>query len=354
MRKNKIIDLNKIFNTPANPLLLRIMAICIIVCFSQCSKDTTTDDEKVGDWARKSEFEGVGRTEAVSFVVDDKVYVGGGYDGDDRLTDFWLLDDATGTWYQKANFPGTPRNSAISFSINGKGYIGTGIDEDDNKLKDFWQYDPTSDTWTQLADFPGTARYNAVGFSINSKGYISTGYDGNYLKDLWEYDPGNDTWTQKASLGGSKRSEAVSFVYDNKAYILTGTNNGSLLNDFWVYDPANNSWEEKRKLTDATDNDYDDDYDYNIVRKNAIISVMGNKAYLTSGNNGSAIASTWEYDISSDTWDEKTSFEGTAREGALGFTVRSNMYIVTGNNSSYEFDDMWQFFPAAEQDDNNN
>lgn len=335
-------------------LALLILIMGIVTVFSSCTKETDSDDDLIGNWKRRSEFEGVGRTEAVSFTIGNKVYVGGGYDGDDRLIDFWEFDQTTGTWLQKADFPGTPRNSAVAFAINGKGYIGTGYDEDDNKLKDFWEYDPATNAWIRKADFGGTARYNAVGFSISGKGYIATGYDGNYLKDMWEYDPVANSWLQKASLGGSKRSDAVAFVYNNRAYIVTGFNNGSYLNDFWVYNPTDNTWEEKRKISDVTDEEYDDDYGDNIRRSGAVIFVMGNKAYLTSGNRSGLISTNWEYDIDNDIWKEKTAFEGSAREGALGFTIENRGYIVTGSNSSFNFDDLWEFFPDAEVDDNDN
>jgi N-acetylneuraminic acid mutarotase len=334
-------------------LLIFFLGIITFLSGSSCTKDTD-DDDLVGNWARRSEFEGVGRTEAVSFTIGNKVYVGGGYDGNDRLIDFWEFDETTGTWVQKANFPGTPRNSAVAFSINGKGYVGTGYDENDNKLKDFWQYDPALNVWTRKADFGGTARYGAVGFSISGKGYIATGYDGNYLKDTWEYDPIINTWIQKASMTGSKRTEAAIFVYNNLAYIVSGFNNGSYLNDFWVYNPATNVWSEKRKINDVSDDSYDDDYDDNIRRGNAVVFVMGNKAYLTCGNRSSVIGTTWEYDIDNDTWKEKTGFEGSAREGAIGFTINGKGFIVTGGNSSYYFDDLWEFFPDADQDDNDN
>jgi len=345
--------------TSSLALSLLFIGIITITTLSACSKSTDSSDDLVGNWARRSEFEGYGRTEAVSFTIGNKVYVGGGYDGNDRLTDFWEFNEPTGTWLPKASFPGTPRNSAVAFSINGKGYVGTGYDENDNKLKDFWEYDPATDAWTRKADFGGAARYNAVGFSIGAKGYISTGYDGNYLKDMWEYTPGitsadPGTWTQKASMTGSKRTEAMVFVYNNLAYIVGGFNNGTYVNDFWVFNPADNSWAEKRKISSVSDESYDDDYGDNIRRGNAVVFVMGNKAYLTCGARSGVLGTTWEYNIDNDTWKQKTGFEGSAREGAIGFTINSKGFIVAGSNSSYYFDDLWEFFPDAEQDDNDN
>jgi N-acetylneuraminic acid mutarotase len=352
MRKNKS---SLKLSIPQNLYLIgTTFLIGFIIFLSGCEKDTTSEDELIGNWKRGYEFEGVGRTEAVAFIIDDKVYIGGGYDGSDRLQDFWSFDQTTGTWTQIAQFPGIARNSAVAFAVNGKGYIGTGYDEDDNKLKDFWEYNPATNVWTRKADFGGTGRYGAVAFAINNKGYVGTGYDGSYLKDLWEYDPSANVWTQKASLAGSKRTDAAVFVYNNRAYVVSGFNNGSYLNDFWAYNPTTNAWSEKRKITDVSDDSYDDDYDNNITRSNAMIFVMNTKAYLTCGNYSGIIGTAWEYDIENDTWKKKTGFEGSAREGGIGFSVNNKGYIVTGNNSSYRFDDLWEFFPDEEQSDSDN
>src|SRR5438552_2480307 len=56
-----------------------------------------------------------------------------------------------GYWTQKANFPGK-RTATFSFSIDQKGYVGCGWDST-GLHKDFWEYDPATNLWTQKADF---------------------------------------------------------------------------------------------------------------------------------------------------------------------------------------------------------
>jgi len=318
------------------------LSASLLLITAGCTKSTSSSTAGEGNWVNRSELEGVGRSEAVCFTVNDKAYLGTGYDGTNRLKDFWEYDADQNFWTQKAEFPGTARNSAIAFDAGGKGYVGTGYDGT-VKLKDFWEYDPESNTWTQKADFGGSARYDAVAFGVSGKGYVTTGFDGNYLKDFWMYDPTNDTWTQKISMGGSKRSAAVSFVHDNKAYVCTGTNNGQTVNDFWVYDPAADGWSELRKISNVSTENYDDAYA--IVRGNGVAFVMGDKAYVTCGENGGIFRDCWEYDFVTDTWVKKTAFEGTERTGALGFAVKNRGYVTTGRNSSLSFDDLREFLP---------
>ncbi len=317
-----------------------------------CTKSDSTDDDVLGNWIRRSDFEGVARSEAVSFVINNKGYIAGGYDGTDRLRDLWQYDATQNFWVQRADFPGTPRSSATGFAINDKGYMGTGYDGVD-KLKDFWEYDAAANTWARKADFGGSARYDAVSFGLSGKGYITTGYDGNYLKDLWEYNPGTNSWIQRTSMGGSKRSGATAFIYQNKAYVCSGINNGSStsVNDLWVFDPAAAApWTEKRKISNVSDDDYDDKYA--IVRGNAVSFIMNNKAYLCTGENGTALQDTWEYDFGTDVWTKKTGYEGTARTGAAGFSLNNRGFLLTGRSSNTPFDDMREFFPDKEYDSN--
>lgn len=318
------------------------LSVALLVMTAACSKSTSTTTTGEGNWVTRSELEGVARSEAVSFTINDLAYIGTGYDGTNRLKDFWEYNSDQNFWTQKAEFPGEARNSAIAFDAGGKGYVGTGFDGT-VKLKDFWQYDPVSNSWAQKADFGGSARYDAVAFGINGKGYVTTGFDGNYLKDFWLYDPESDSWTQKVSMGGSKRSGAVVFVHNNKAYIVTGTNNGTTVNDFWSYDPSADGWTELRKISNVSTDTYDDAYA--IVRGNGVAFVMSDKAYVVCGENGAIYRDCWEYDFATDLWVKKTAFEGTERTGALGFAIKNRGFVTTGRNSSLSFDDLREFLP---------
>lgn len=330
------------------------MLMLLCSAFYSCDKTSSTSDDYEGNWARSSDFEGVARTEAVTFTIGNYAYVGTGYKSTDvRLKDFWQFNASTGTWKQKADLPGIERNSAVGFAIGDKGYVGTGYDGV-NKLKDFYEYDADANSWTPKADFGGSARYDAIGFSVSAKGYIATGYDDNYLKDNWQYNPSTNQWVQVSSLTGYKRKGAAVFVIDDLAYVCTGTNNGDNINDFWVYSGIDDKWTEKRKISDANDDeDYDDDYD-DIVRDDAVAFVMNGKGYITCGQSGGNISSTWEYTPSTDLWEQRTSFEGTSRIGAVAFTINNVGYVATGNNSSYRFDDCWSFNPKEDQTDDDN
>jgi N-acetylneuraminic acid mutarotase len=320
-----------------------------------CTKSSTTDDDLIGNWKRSDDYEGNARSEAVSFTIGDYVYVGTGSTATERFNDIWEYSIARKYWSDVADLPGVARKGAVAFAIGSKGYIGTGYDGV-SRMNDFWEYDQSANQWSRKADFAGSARYDAVGFAIGNKGYISCGYDGNYLKDLWEYTPGANaadpgTWTKKASTGGTKRAAATAFVFSGKAYIVSGNNNGEIQQDLQMYDPAADEWTEKTKIYNYSENDYDDDWG-TIPRQNAVAFVIGNYVYLTGGENGSLNSTTWRYDPANDTWAQKTAFEGTARTGAVAFSLNNRGFVLTGRSGSLMMDNMYEFLPDAEQVDN--
>ena len=328
--------------------------LLIVFVLGSCNKSSVPYTQD-GNWVSRSSLNGPNRSEAVAIPVGNFVYLATGIDQTfKRYTDTWQYDPTNDNWLQVANLPDTnaagaktARNSAIGFSVGANAYMGTGYDGN-NPMKDFWQYNPETNIWTQKASFAGTARYDAVGFGIGNFGYLATGYDGsNAQKDFWQYDPDADTWTQKVSMGGDKRSGAVAFVHSDKAYILTGINSGTFTSDFWEFDPSQpeaSSWKQLRRITNFSSENYDDGYT-TIVRANGVGFVIGDKAYITSGQNVSLLNWTWEYDFATDLWKEKTPYEGAAREGAVGFTILGRGYVGTGKSASAVFDDLREFHP---------
>jgi len=317
------------------------LVVMVIVLLLGCKKDTT---EYIGNWIKKSDFEGFPRSNAVSFVIGDKVYFGTGFNSnedEEYLKDFWMYDTTRDFWTKLSDFPGEPRIGGVAFTINGKGYVGVGYNGK-VKLKDFWEFDPSTNLWTRKADFGGSARYASVGFSLGNKGYLGTGYDDNDNRDFWEYDPTANQWTQIASMGGSKRQDAVAFTINEKAYVCTGINNGTNLTDLWQFDPSTGVWIQKADL------DFNDSW--TIPRSNGTAFSLGSKSYVGLGYSSGVRNDFWEYDPTLDTWTDKTAFEGAARQDVVSFVVNNRAYVASGRSGSYFFDDIWEFKPFDQVD----
>jgi N-acetylneuraminic acid mutarotase len=317
---------------------IKIAWLLLLITNVGCSSDD--DNTEYGNWVESSSFDGSARANSVSFVIGDKGYLVGGYDGDDYLNDLWEYNKEGDYWVRRADFPGQPRSSAVGFAIDGKGYFGTGYDGD-NKLKDFWCYDPETDSWTQKADFGGSERYGAVGFAVLGKGYIGTGYDGSEQKDFWQYNPISNEWTQSIGFGGDKRKDAVSFVIDDKVYMGTGLINGLYQNDFYVFDGATEVWTRLKDLDD-------EDEDYSLLLSNAVSFTLNGLGYIATGESSGISTNLWEYNPALDQWDEASDFEGSARQDAVSFSFSDAAFVLMGRSGSYYFDDNWEFRPLEE------
>lgn len=328
-------------------LIVTFSVIALLI--SSCNIfSSDSDDDEWGDWWKVSSFEGISRSNATMFTINGKGYVGTGYDGSDRLNDFWEYNPDQNFWTQKADFPGPPRSAAVGFSAAGKGYLGTGYNDDiqGDYLDDFWAYDPETNSWQQVADFGGSARYGAVAFSLGSYGYVGTGNDDNYLKDFWRYDPGADQWSQIVSIPGEKRMDATAFVINDTAYVGTGTNNGLYEADFWSYEPEG-GWTRLHNIDED-----EDEETLAIPRGNALGFSLNGKGYITLGERSGVRSDIWEYDPVTDTWsDDLANFEGTSRRDAVGFAIGDRAYLGTGTNGSSRYDDFWAFDPLLLNDE---
>lgn len=292
-------------------------------------------------WVQLANFPGLNRSNAVSFVIGSKVYVGTGYNGTTYCKDFYEYNPSTNQWTKIADFPGDARDEAVAFAVNNKGYVGTGISSNSGKYKyytDFWEYNPNTNQWTKKADLPTKSRYSAVAFSIGDKGYVGTGVDSLYTKlsDFWEYDAIADKWTKKKDYAGLQTYMASGFSIGSKGYIGLGHSGEDYKKDLWEYDPIANNWTQKADFGGT-------------ARANAFEFVIGNYAYVGMGNNGFMPyyqKDVWEYDAINNQWTARTNYTGSARSSSFSFAIDSKGYMGGGFTGSYK-NDFWGYTPPT-------
>ncbi len=352
----------------------------------------SSNDDEVGDWKKVQTFPGKARTAAVSFVIDNKAYVGLGVTEDqDELNDFWVFSggaDENGAWTETDTFPGVRRCAAVAFSDGKCGYVGLGykmnlksMGTNKDYYRDFYKYDPSQPEgkrWSRIADFPGQVRTFAVGFYIadadgrgNGLAYVGTGEgedkEGSY-NDYWCYDPATDQWSHKALwYYGEPRKGAVAFVIGKSAYIATGVSGTSdYVTDFVRFTPSNvgHEWESLDPFKDLSGQGFDNDYPQ-IPRAYAVSFVVGKESdqtarvYIATGSRGSNLSDCWEfnpYKGDLGRWEEVTSFPAMAlRQMAVSFVVNNYGYVCVGGSNLAQSakQSNYVFFPGVDDDDEN-
>ena len=345
-------------------LFLLLLSFVTLISFTSC------DDEEVtiyGNWVEKPQFGGDKRAQAVSFVIDNKLYFGLGFN-DTRasrgqyFTDFYSYEGGT-TWTPLAEFPGAKREGAFSFAVDGKGYIGGGYYGDTTEVyhSDVWEYDPASNAWTQLAeDFPGGKRTEAVSFVVGGKAYVAGGrFESDATKkDCYVFDSTTKKFTKAADMA-FKRSGAFSFVIGDRAYVGGGYDN-NFVKSFEYFNDKTKKWNDAGDLRDlylpASITDGIDHYEteLDIRRRWTSTFIIDDKGYIVGGNKNGVMNDCWEYDPSSDLWTRKSSFETDMlpRQKATSFVLNDVPYIMAGQSGLGYLDDLWSLEPNAEGDSN--
>lgn len=199
-------------------------------------------------WTKKANLQGLtaATNKCVSFVYNDNIYIGAGYNGEGFSNEFWKYNPSQDTWTRLNDFPSYQRSGAVLCATSEHVYFGTGYRS--LSENDWWEYFPANDTWKQLKDMPDTGRENAIALSISNtignRYFVSTGLyfggtltSGHVKSDILEYDPLLNVWYKRGNIPNGERENAIAFTINGKGYIGFGENQTSILNDFWCFEP---------------------------------------------------------------------------------------------------------------------
>lgn len=199
-------------------------------------------------WTQLGDFAGRSRRLGCAFTLNNKGYVGLGYDNGVPLTDLWEYDPNTDTWTQVANFIGTARGAVMTATYNDEAYVGFGFGPGsaDWYPMDIVKYNAQEDEWTHVTTMPGIARYDSEAFILQDTLYVVGGTGGELLlprNDFWAYSLQGDTWSEKNPIPSSSRWYSSSFVFNDAAYYGFGLDQPNYYNDFMRYTPDSGEWE---------------------------------------------------------------------------------------------------------------
>jgi N-acetylneuraminic acid mutarotase len=127
-------------------------------------------------------------------------------------------------------------------------------------------------------------------------------------------------------------------VLTTGGYIGTGIDaNFNYKKDIWAYNPVNDTWTQKSDFAGT-------------ARWGAVGFSIGSKGYLGTGLDSTFThrKDFWEYNPASDTWEQRSDFGGTARFAAVGFSIGNTGYIGTGHTSVTYQKDFWKYDPLTD------
>jgi hypothetical protein len=179
-------------------------------------------------------------------AVGTKIYVGGGSSGAAFYDSLTVIDLVANTWTTVGPMPVAQNIYYYFAALNNKIYMFGGATGGTTIHAQTWEYDIAGNTWTQKANMPVAMRDVAaatVGDTIYVCGGCSTYPTG--LNTCYAYTPGNDTYTPKANMpGGVLWASAYSMVHRDSGaqVVVVGGLNTSPLATTYRYDVLTNTW----------------------------------------------------------------------------------------------------------------
>jgi N-acetylneuraminic acid mutarotase len=263
-----------------------------------------------------------GRYGLVAATVNGIVYaIGGWFNGQLRTVE--AFNPGTKTlvpWKPKAPLPAVrswPSGVAV---INGKIYLPGGKDGNDAPTKSLFVYNTATDHWATKAAMPVPSAGGAAG-TINGKLFVYTPARNGTVPYLHRYDPGTNTWTKRATpLHGNEFPAAG--VIDGKLYLAGGfITPASPSNALDVYNPATNTWTTRKSMP--------------APRGYAAGRVLNGKLYVLGGSSGGGnpLSRVERYDPVSNTWIARSDMP-TARLHLAAATANGVLYALGGLGAS--------------------
>lgn len=292
----------------------------------------------------------------------------------DILNQWWQFNPASESWGNAASFSNAPadkRTNASVFAIGDTIYVifGHQNNPDTRMVRGFWKYSISSNTWGNEVSIPisqnqFTSRSGAAGFVLNGKIYVGAGhkYENSnlrYLNDFWEYNPQTGNWRRVKSLpmntlngvSMAGRYDAVGFASQTFGYVGGGEFFGVPTTDFWRFTPPvspqdSGTWTPLNNPFPG------------VGRIDGISFTIGEKAYYGCGWNiqQRGLSDFYEFDMTTETWTKRTSFQGGNRRKMLSFALNGDGFAGTGyeiqaSNSGLDpvlFKDIWRYVPKTQ------
>ena len=207
-------------------------------------------------------------------VIDNKIYVCGGFNGTEYLNNLEIFDCETNTWStlpsmmkERCYIGMTTLNDKIY--VSGNGNLCSIVEEYSLKMK----------MWKEIKSM-NEARSGHKLMNLNGEMYAIGGSD---TKTVEKYNSSTNTWHFVASLNNEHNNSGCA-IYNNKIYILSE-------NGFEVFDSISNTWKNLSNI--------DIGYGPELVSFNNKLWAVGGGC---ENNGGRASQSMFEYDIIKDSW----------------------------------------------------
>jgi N-acetylneuraminic acid mutarotase len=231
-------------------------------------------------------------------VLDDCMYVFGGYDGHTRLNDFYRFSFSQKEWNavitsSNSGLPPSPRDRHVAVVHGNSFYVFGGFDGT-SRVNDLFEFEFSTKCWQQISSrretLPPSPRHSHSALVFENSLFIFGGYDGSYRSDFHEFDFVSSTWNTVSSTGRPPRARyrATCVLYQRTMIIFGGHDGTRHLCDTQAFDFDNRVW--STIVAEGTPP---------IPRDSHVSVVYKDSMFIYGGSTGSAMNDLYEFRFSS-------------------------------------------------------
>ncbi len=192
-------------------------------------------------------------------AVGKFLYIFGGFDGVARKNDFYCFNTGispprtrvdTQEWRQiiTNDIPPSPRDRHTAVCHDSSMFIFGGFDGL-NKLNDFYEFNTDTNTWQEIIcsghGATPSARHSHACVVYEDSMYVFGGFDGSCKNDLHRFNFTTNVWTTVSSAQShppKPRYLASATIYKDAMFIIGGHDESHALNDFFAFNFQNEQW----------------------------------------------------------------------------------------------------------------
>ncbi len=202
--------------------------------------DWMTRDADLGTWASAPPMTNARAAHAIASNGSSVWVIGGTGAGGAPVLSIERFDGRQ--WTDEGSLPGAGLNAPAAVMLDDRVYVIGGFRTDTNVPTDaVLVYDPQSKSWSNAAPLPAPRGGHAAVVLDRRIHVLGGGNSRSTIDDHDAYDPATDKWMSLPPLPRSEGSPAV-VVHDGRIHAIGGRSGPSDFGDVYVYDPASKRW----------------------------------------------------------------------------------------------------------------
>jgi N-acetylneuraminic acid mutarotase len=247
-----------------------------------------------GTWKKMEPTMGLSRAYAGAAVINNKVYIVGGYDGEpgrNGYLDTNLCFDSEIQEWSMVQQMNQPRCYLSMATFGGYIYAIGGMDGQ-TRLNTVERYDPKTNIWANMPPMT-QARSDGCAVAYNGCIWVLGGFNGENIHDTVEiFNPNTMEWTNGPSML-TPRSGVKAITHDEKIYVIGGFDGVTRLKSVECLHGGSHHWQFVNDLL--------------LQRSNFAVTKMSGKILVLGGFEGAGVTDKTEiYDSTTNTWSSYT------------------------------------------------